>query len=147
MKTVFRKPTRDDLIVRINALDENQTAQWGKMNVYQMLEHCSLFEEMVLTKTEYKRTFLGRIFGKMVLRGFLKDEAPMKQNMPTLTQLRVNENGDVEFARKRWISLLEEYANFSNHGFVHPFLGKMTKEQAGYLAYKHADHHLRQFSA
>jgi len=29
---------------------------------------------------------------------------------------------------------------------MHPFFGKMTKEQVGYLAYKHTDHHLWQFN-
>lgn len=31
--------------------------------------------------------------------------------------------------------------------FMHPFFGKITREQIGYLAYKHDDHHLRQFNA
>jgi hypothetical protein len=40
---------------------------------------------------------------------------------------------------------VEAYANYSNPGFVHDFFGKMTDEQIGIFAYKHADHHLRQF--
>ena len=30
--------------------------------------------------------------------------------------------------------------------FIHPFAGKMNEEQNGWLPYKHADHHLRQFN-
>ena len=37
MKSVFDKGTSNDLIDRINALNEKSTARWGKMNVCQML--------------------------------------------------------------------------------------------------------------
>jgi len=59
MKTVFDKATRDELTGRINTLNENSTAQWGGMNIYQMLKHCTLAEEMYLGKKLYKRVFLA----------------------------------------------------------------------------------------
>ena len=65
MKTIFDKNTREELINRINSLDENSTPQWGKMNIYQMLKHCTLCEEMYLGKTKYKRAFIGRLFGRV----------------------------------------------------------------------------------
>ncbi len=65
MKTVFDKTTRNELINRIKTLDENSTAQWGKMNIYQVLKHCTLWQEWVLGKKTYKRAFIGRLFGKM----------------------------------------------------------------------------------
>ncbi len=146
MKTIFDKTTRDELIGRINSLNENSTAQWGKMNVYQMLKHCTLFEEMVLGRRKFKRSFLGRLFGKMAMKDFIKDE-PIKRNVPTLSELKIKENnGDVGSERKKWIALIEEYAHFSNSDFVHPFFGKMTEEQIGFLNYNHTDHHLRQFN-
>jgi uncharacterized protein DUF1569 len=147
MKTVFDKTTRDQLILRINNLDENRSAEWGKMNLYQMLKHCSLWEEMAFGRKKYKRVFMGVIFGKIALKSLLKDEKPMSRNAPTISQLKVKGNGNVTTEKKNWIAHMEAYANFSNHKFVHPFFGKMTKEQIGYLAYKHADHHLRQFKA
>jgi hypothetical protein len=148
MKTVFDKTTRDELIGRINTLNENSTAQWGKMNVYQMMKHCVLWEEMIAGKIRCKQAFIGRLFGKMALKGLLKDEKPLRRSTPTANELRVAEsNGDVAAEKTKWIALIEENANFSNHDFVHPFFGKMTKEQIGCMAYKHIDHHLRQFNS
>ena len=148
MKTIFDRTTRDELIDRINTLNENSKAQWGKMNIHQMLKHCALWEEMALTRLKCKRSFIGRIFGKMALRNFLKDEKPMMRNAPTSRELRVNENGgEIASEKRKWIALLEEHALFSNPDFMHPFFGKMTKEQVGYMAYKHIDHHLRQFNS
>jgi hypothetical protein len=71
----------------------------------------------------------------------------MKRSLPTLPQLRVVENdGNVMVEKEKWIALIEEHANSSDIEFVHSFFGKITRDQAGQLAYKHTDHHLRQFN-
>jgi len=150
MKTVFDKATREELISRINSLNENSSAQWGRMNIYQMLKHCTLWDEWVSGNKKYKQIFLGRLFGKRVLNNVLKDEKPLGRNSLTLPDFRINklgENRDIASERAKWIALMEGYAHFSNPDFVHAFFGKMTKEEIGFLAYKHADHHLRQFNA
>lgn len=146
MKSVFDKTTRDDLIKRINSLNENSKPFWGKMNIYQMLSHNAMWQQMMLGKLESKRVFMGNIFGKVALKNVLKDDAPLRKNTPTTPEVMSKEkSGDLEFQRKKWIEGVEEYANFSNNDFIHPFFGKMTREQVGYFAYKHNDHHLRQF--
>ncbi len=147
MKTIFDKETRDDVINRINSLNENSKAQWGKMNVYQMAKHCALWEEMIQGRQKYKRAFTGRIFGRMALKSVLKDATPLGKNSPTIPELKIKGNGDIGLEKINWISGIEAYANFSNPGFVHPFFGTMTKDQIGFFVYKHADHHLRQFGA
>ena len=146
MKSILDQTTRDELISRINSIDENSTAQWGEMNVYQMLKHCTLWEEMLLGKRQYRQSFLGRLFGKVALKNILKDEA-MKPNLPTVPSFKVRDNGDVTTAKTEWINLIAEHARQKNAGFVHPFFGKLTAEQAGIIAYKHIDHHLRQFNS
>jgi Protein of unknown function (DUF1569) len=150
MKTVFDKATRDELIDRINKLDDNSKAQWGKMNVYQMLTHCTRYEEWILGKNnpKYKQAFIGRVFGKMALKQVTKDERPLGQSTPTLSTFKVKETtGDLAAEKKKWITLIGEYEHLSNPNFIHSFFGKMTKEQIGILGYKHTDHHLRQFGA
>ncbi len=148
MKSIFDVVTRSELINRINTLTENNSAKWGKMNVHQMMKHCVLCEEMYLGRKKYKRTFLRHLLGKIALNGMLKDENPMKRNSPTNAAFRIKESqGDVIAERKKWVALIKEYEHFSNNDFTHWFFGKMTKEQIGYLNFKHIDHHLRQFGA
>jgi len=102
---------------------------------------------MYLGKTKYKKAFIGRIFGKIGLKNLLKDEKPLGRNAPTNHLFKIKEiNGDVSSEKKKWISLMEEYAHYSDNEFEHWFFGKMTKEQVGYFVYKHTDHHLRQFN-
>jgi Protein of unknown function (DUF1569) len=148
MKSMFDKTIRKEIVGRISSLHADSKAQWGKMNIFQMLKHCTQWEEMALGRRKYKQSFLGRIFGKMALKDFVKDDAPMKRNVPTVPEFRIKERtGDVESERQKWVSRIEEYAQFSNDNFTHPFFGRMNEEQIGYLAYKHTDHHLRQFNA
>ena len=146
MKTIFDNTTRAELIQRINTLNENSNAQWGKMNVSQMLKHCIKFEEMILGKQIYKQSFIGKIFGKTGLKNFLKNEDPMGKNLPTVPGFKIKDTGDIASEKAKWIALIEEEAHNSNKEIVHPFFGNVTKEQIGQLAYKHTDHHLRQFN-
>jgi len=147
MKSIDDKATRDELIRRISALDQNSKAQWGKMNVYQMTKHCTLWEEMILGRKKYRQVFIGRLFGRLALKSVLKDDSPLRHNTPTVPEFVITDKGDVEEQKKKWIALVEEHAHTPNPGFVHPFFGKMTPEQMGIMAYKHTDHHLRQFNA
>lgn len=148
MKTVFDKATEEELISRINSLNENSKAGWGKMNVHQMVKHCIIADEMFQGKKTYSRTFLGRLIGKMALKGMLKDEAPMMRNAPTHPEFKITKtDGDLATDVEKWISLVKAYEHFSQPEFVHWFFGKMTKEQMGQFIYKHTDHHLRQFGA
>jgi hypothetical protein len=147
MKTIFDKTTRDALIARINKLDGSEKPQWGSMTVSQMLKHQIMYEEMFLGKLKLKRVFLGRLFGKMALKDMIKDESPIKHNLPTIPAIKITGVGeDISEGKQKWISLLEDYSLLGpNHQFIHAFFGQVTKEQAGLLVCKHVDHHLRQF--
>lgn len=147
MKSVLDKSDRVELINRIQALNESSKARWGKMNVYQMLRHCVLCEELYLGKATQKRAFMGRIFGKIGLKNILNESKPFPQNAPTAEAFKVKESGgNVEAEKEKWIALLDEYKTYPAT-YVHWFFGKMTREQVGLFVYKHNDHHLRQFGA
>jgi hypothetical protein len=146
MKSLFDKETRDEIAGRISHIDSNTKAQWGKMNVYQMLKHCTLWEDMIFGKIPTKRAFIGRLFGRMALKSVLEDDSPLRRSTPTLQALIVKEeSGDLALQKKEWLDRIGQYSNFDPPGLVHPFFGEMSKQQIGQLAYKHADHHLRQF--
>jgi hypothetical protein len=146
MKTVFDKETRDELAGRINALTEKSQAQWGKMNVAQMVKHCTQWDEMALGKMVYKQSFIGKVFGKFALKDMMKDE-PVKKNLPTVPSFKITGHVDFAAEKAKWLKLLDEYGHATNDGFMHPFFGMMTKQDTGLMVYKHADHHLRQFNS
>jgi hypothetical protein len=150
MNTIFDPALRAALIARIQTLDQTRTAQWGKMNVYQMVRHCNLWEGWIqgTPPRPYKQELLGRVFGKMALRKLIKDDQPFAKNIPTSKQFQIaDSSGDLEAEKRKWIARLEAYDRYSNPDFIHDFFGRMTQEEIGQLAYKHTDHHLRQFGA
>lgn len=148
MKSVYEQSTREELINRINSLSLQNNALWGRMNVFQMVKHCTLSEDMMLGKIIIDRVLIRRVIGPMILKKVLKDDKPFGKNSPTSNQLKITKKtGDIEQQKKEWITRIEQYGNYKDPSFVHPFFGPMTKEQIGFFAYKHADHHLRQFGA
>lgn len=148
MKTIFDRAIRDQLIDRIQQIQGNEVADWGKMNLYQMLRHNTYWNGWILgtDKHGYKQEFMGKIFGKIALNRMIRDEKPFDKNVPTSKAFKVQETqGDLESERTLWINMLKEYETYDNPDFVHDFFGKMTREEIGILVYKHTDHHLRQF--
>lgn len=149
MKTVFDKAVREELISRVNTLTPGSKGQWGKMNIYQMMRHCVIWNNWVLGKGpySYKQGLLGKIFGKMALKSQVKDDRPIGKNMPAGDFVIKEKQGDADMQKKILLEQVMAYGHFSNPCFVHDFFGKMTVEEIGIFVYKHLDHHLRQFNA
>ena len=149
-KTIFETSIRDELIHRINLLNDSHKPIWGQMSVFQMLQHNTYWNGWILGNNNhtYKQSFIGKVFGMIALKRMIKDEKPFDKNIPTSDQFKMKEtNGDLEVEKLKWISLTKAYENYDNPDFIHDFFGKMTKEQVGILVFKHSDHHLRQFGA
>ena len=151
MKTIFDSVVNDEVISRIQWLTADNKGQWGKMNVFQMSRHCNLWSEWVLgkgiyTNHTYRQDLLGKIFGKWALKANTKSDKPMGKNMPAgMLVVKSTEVGDLDAEKERWLQNIAGFRSFSNNRFVHDFFGKMSTEQIGIFAYKHFDHHLRQF--
>jgi hypothetical protein len=147
MKTIFDEYTRQELIGRINLINDESQRQWGKMTAFQMLKHCTVWDEWIQgrSKLPYRQSILGKFFGRMALRATVNNDRPMKKNMPA-GDLKVRETfGDVDTQKGKWVERISDYGTFSNPNFIHDFFGHMTRDEIGIFAYKHADHHLRQF--
>ncbi len=148
MNTIINAQTRNDLIQRIALLSDDSQRKWGQMDVKQMIKHCILADEMNQGKKKTKRAFLGRIFGKAILKHALKDDKPIVKNVGTLPEFKMTEtiSDDLQNLKEQWVKSIQQYADIDdNHTSIHGFFGKMSKTQIGQLAYKHTDHHLRQF--
>lgn len=147
LKSAFNEDIRKDLLNRIDALQETNKAQWGKMTVAQMVKHCRLCDEYYFGNVSVPRSFLGRLVGKHAIGAILKNEASeMGRNAPTGKQFKVSDT-HLNFAteRENWKLVIIRYGTYSQESFVHWFFGRLSQQQLGELIYKHCDHHLRQF--
>lgn len=148
MKNVLLPTTVSQLKERIQQLTPDSKAQWGKMTVYQMLKHCSETTEASLGQKTWKRSFMGRLFGKMILNQLIKGDSLFPKHQPTYPGFVAKGEGDFDMQKAHLISLVEKYLHITSNdleGRVHPFFGPMTANEWNRLTYKHFDHHLRQF--
>lgn len=147
MKTLFSKQALDKSIDRINQLQADKQALWGKMNATQMLDHCSETMKVARGEKELKRIFLSYVLGSMMKKSFY-NEKPVPRNSPTHKDFIITTTSDFEKAKKE---LIDHLAAFQEGGMEkctsapHSFFGNITKEQWGLGMYKHLDHHLQQF--
>lgn len=148
MKTLRNESNRKALIDRLNNLSGVEKPLWGKMTVNQMMSHLVQAGEMPFEATlPDKSTFASRKLIKPLILYLL----PMPKEVKTSPEMNQQENGrppqDFQTDRKLAIDSFNNLAGLAlDHAcFHHPFFGAMNAKQWGVLAYKHVDHHLRQF--
>jgi uncharacterized protein DUF1569 len=149
MKNLFQPEAVDELLSRIDKLQPASPRQWGKMDVAQMMTHCSATLDMASGQLNLPRVFIGRVLGPFV-KPFFINEKPFSRNSPTAKELVFADPRD--FAREQE-QLKLKLRQFHQGGerqctrHPHPFFGPLSPQDWSRGMYKHLDHHLRQFGA
>jgi Protein of unknown function (DUF1569) len=149
MKNLFERETVEEIIVRIDKLQPTAQRHWGKMDVAQMLAHCSAGMDMASGRLNLPRAFIGRVLGPFV-KPIYSNEKPFSRNNPTAKELVFSKPCD--FLREQQ-QLRVKVRQFHEGGEAqctrhpHPFFGTLTPQEWSRGMYKHLDHHLRQFGA
>jgi len=149
MKNLFEKGSAEELLLRIDGLQPATQRQWGKMDVAQMMAHCSAALDMASGKLVLPRLFIGRLLGSFV-RPIYSNEKPFSKSSPTDPKLGVSNQRDFQKEKDQLKVKVREFqeggeAKCTRH--PHPFFGSLTPYEWGRGMYKHLDHHLRQFGA
>ena len=147
MKNLFDHDASTEIVNRLDTLQPDAKAVWGKMTVAQMLAHCIVPIKVSLGEQAPKRNFMGIIFGKMAKKMVLKDK-PFKQGLPTDPSFVIKDQPDFYAKQQELKSSINKLLTTDKEAMAarpHPFFGKMTIDEWGILGYKHLDHHLRQF--
>jgi hypothetical protein len=150
MKNIFDTTAAADFKARLQKLRPDSPRQWGTMNVAQAVAHLSAGLETALGDQRPPRMFVGRLFGPIIKRLALGNDAPMRRNSPTVPGMVIADQRDLDVERKRLNQLLDRVTAAGPAGCTthpHSFFGPLTSAQWGELMYKHLDHHLRQFGA
>lgn len=148
MHSLFDKTIYTNIVDRINNLSAESKAQWGKMNVAQMLAHCKEAFKVPLSEKEIPRIFLGRLIG-WTIKAKLYNEEPWKKNLPTAPNFLIKDERNFQDEKTALLDLVNKFYLAGAGGiskYPHPFFGKLTAEQWGKSMYKHLDHHLSQFA-
>jgi len=149
MENMFEPAGATGILQRLENLQSNAVAQWGKMTVAQMLAHCQVPIECALGDRQQKQSLLGKLFGPIAKKQMLKD-TPFKKNLPTDASFVVKDQRTFEKEKQSLKTLIQRLSTANTALIVqrpHPFFGKLTAEELGKLTWKHLNHHLQQFGA
>ncbi|MFZ3340135.1 MAG: DUF1569 domain-containing protein [Terriglobales bacterium] len=149
MKSLFEQDGAQDAIARIDSLQPASARKWGKMDVAQMMAHCSATLDMASGRLNPPRIFIGRVLGPIFKSNFTNDR-PFSKNGPTDKQLKVADARDFAREQERLKANVREFHEGGEAKCTrqpHPFFGPLTAQDWSRGMYKHLDHHLRQFGA
>jgi hypothetical protein len=149
MKSLYDLSSTMEIRNRLEFLRSDSQKQWGKMNVAQMLAHCSAWMEMAAGLNSPPRNFVGRIFGKIAKKSVL-GEKPIGRNMPSEKSLIMQDEMNFAAERQRLLDWVDRFSTGGPEQCTtdpHCFFGSMSPNEWAILGYKHLDHHLRQFGA
>jgi hypothetical protein len=148
MKNFFDVSAVQEIKDRINALSDNSVRNWGKMNVTQMLAHCTEGMKMAIGDRNPPRLLLGQLVG-WTMKSIYFNEKPFPHNNPTHKSFIITSTNELITEKRiliEWIERFYEGGAAKCTTNPHPFFGYFTPEQWAIGMYKHLDHHLRQFS-
>jgi hypothetical protein len=148
MKTINDSKMLNSLTKRIELLNPNSIGLWGKMNMNQMLDHLKIGMDIPIGNIKAKRSLLGFLFGKIILKKSVNDNKGLKKNLPTDKSFVINDSKEFNLVKTELLNNINTYVNLPAEKInnqLHPFFGKLTYNEWGILIYKHINHHLEQF--
>ena len=146
-RNLLNKRVAEKMVGRVQQLQSDSKANWGTMNATEMLLHINICNNQILdgdikfSKTTLKQRLL-RIVGLYIAPNFPK-------NLPTEPAndtKGVIKEAQFENQKKKLIKTIEKFGERKKPiALTHPAFGNLNTNQWGIAAYKHTDHHLRQF--
>lgn len=148
LANIFSKTVSDEIVERINQLKADTPAQWGKMNVSQMLAHCCVTYEMVYENKYPKPNAFMKFILKAMVKNKVVNEKPYQPGGPTAPQFIIKGEKNFEVEKGRLIGYIQKTQELGGPYFDQKesqSFGKLSTEEWNNMFYKHLDHHLKQF--
>lgn len=153
VKNLFDPELAEELKQRVMRMQPDSAPQWGRMSSAEALAHCACGMQMAMGTINPKPApFPAGLIGPLIKPLVFGNDKPIRRNSPSTPELFPANSTphDFERERARLIAAIDTFvtqkaACCSQH--PHPFFGRLAPQQWAILAYKHLDHHLRQFNA
>lgn len=147
MPTLFEQQAAQEIVDRINKLQPISQRKWGKMNVAQMLHHCSEALGTATDDVELKVPFFFKILAPIIKKKVM-EKKPYKEGLPTAKEFIVIDEKNFEQEKQNVLNRIDKFianGEAKVDGKRHPAFGRLTAYEWGFSQWKHFDHHLRQF--
>jgi hypothetical protein len=148
LPNIYDASVVEQLVQRINKLNNTTSPQWGKMNVAQMLAHCNVTYDLAFERKASKNSFIM----KWILKTFIKKKVVGEQsyppNSPTAPVFIVSDQREFDTEKAALIQNIKDVQQkgasyFEGRNSVS--FGPLTAIEWNNMFYKHVDHHLNQF--
>lgn len=143
---------RTRLVPWLQKLDPATTPKWGRMNLHQMIEH--LADVVKVSNGKIKMAIVTPADKLPLYRDFMMSDKAFRENTksPVLPEeplaLRTNTiQAAIGKLQEEIIYFFEVFEKDPQLKIVHPVFGELDFNENVQLLYKHALHHLKQFSA
>lgn len=148
MKNLFNQIEVKQRLERINNLTPETQANWGKMNVAQMLAHLNVAYDMSFTDKYPKPGSFQRFMLKLFVKKTVVGPKPYPKNGRTAPQFIISDTREFEAEKQKLIDYLHKVQGMGANEFEgkesHSF-GALTANEWNVMFSKHLDHHLTQF--
>ena len=146
MKSLHDGPTRHEARDRIARLGPDSQPRWGRMSASQMVCHLVTWMQMSLGELPIAER---RLFVRFpIIKQFAVYLMPIPKGLPTARELISRVPAAVLDAdRAAFDAALDRFGARDPEAPWprHPAFGALSRRGWGVLAYRHTDHHLRQF--
>ncbi len=143
-KNLFDEDIFSAIQDRIENLTPETQAEWGSMDVAQMLAHCSEIQEVTNGKALKGTPFTVKLLGGLIRKMVLSDKSYPRDGR-THPQYIKDEPEDFYQQKERLQRAVDTMVANGPIASKHPIFGMMSGEDKGWVMYKHLDHHLTQF--
>jgi hypothetical protein len=146
MANLHEASARSRLIERAGRLEAGSVRQWGRMTVDQMLWHVNAQMEVGIGRRKCEP--IDNLFKRTVIKAVALYGPWPKGKAPTAQEMRASGEYDLAAEQARFAELVEAFGAkpLSGAWQAHPAFGPLTGPQWSLLSWRHANHHLTQFS-
>jgi hypothetical protein len=149
MKNIFDPAVRAELVERMGRVPPDRKPLWGKMDAPRMLCHVTDALRVAVgdipARSKGKKAFANPVVRWLLIYALPWPRGKAQTAPEMLTTKPESWDGDMAAFR----TLLERAGAVGPGGSwaEHPLFGNISGKTWGDLAYRHLDHHLRQFGA
>ena len=144
-KSLWNESSRAELVQRIERLEPDASPLWGKFTAPQMLAHLNNW--MLMASGDLPTREWYNILRRSPVKQVAIYLLPFPKGVPTAPELLAREPVEWSVERAELCRRVESFeTRHRGRSFpAHPAFGILTPAAWGVLAYRHTDHHLRQF--
>lgn len=145
MPTLFDPSARGKIVSRLSNLTSDRRPLWGRLDAARVQTHLS--DQLRMAVGDVICQPKNTPFRYPVLRELIVYVLPWPKGAPTAPELLATAPAEFEADRQTLLQLIERVGTRKPEESFgdHPAFGRLSRRAWGVLAWRHLDHHLRQF--